>query len=108
MTAVAAAILVSIAVLVAIACCIGLLVVRSPYDQLHLTGPLSSVTPALIALAIAIDEGPLSAQGIKAVLVAGLVIGLNPVLVHAAARAARVREHGRWRLLPAERGAGPR
>jgi hypothetical protein len=33
-----------------------------------------------------------------------LLMLLNAVVVHATARALRIREHGRWRLLPEERG----
>jgi multisubunit Na+/H+ antiporter MnhG subunit len=41
-----------------------------------------------------IDEGPFSQAGLKSILVAILLLGLSPVLVHATARAAYVREHG--------------
>jgi multisubunit Na+/H+ antiporter MnhG subunit len=36
------------------------------------------------------------------VLVALLVLVTTPVLTHATARAARVRAHGRWKVLPEE------
>jgi multisubunit Na+/H+ antiporter MnhG subunit len=80
-----------------------LLTHRSAYDGMHFTGPASSVAPLALALAVLIDFGPLSQAGVKAVIVAVLLILLNAVVVHATARALRVREHGRWGLLPEER-----
>jgi monovalent cation/proton antiporter MnhG/PhaG subunit len=86
--------------------CIGLFAVRGVFDRLHLTAPASTIAPASFALAIVLDEPLFSASGIKAVLVAVVVIALNPVLVHATARAAIVREHGSWQLPDEVREAG--
>ena len=47
-------------------------------------------------------EEPLSSAGIKAVIVAVLLFITSPVLSHATARSARIREHGRWKVLPHE------
>jgi multisubunit Na+/H+ antiporter MnhG subunit len=47
-------------------------------------------------------EEPLSAAGVKAVLVALVLFATEPVLSHAIARAARVREEGRWCVLDSE------
>jgi monovalent cation/proton antiporter MnhG/PhaG subunit len=85
---------------VTILSCVGLFAVRGVFDRLHMTGPASTLPPVAIALAIALDESPASAAGIKAILVALILLGLNPVLVHATARAAIVRQCGRWRLVP--------
>ena len=84
---------------VGILSCLGLFAVQGVFDRLHMTAPASTLVPAAIALAIVLDESPTSAAGIKAILVAIIVIGLNPVLVHATARAAVVRKHGRWQLV---------
>jgi monovalent cation/proton antiporter MnhG/PhaG subunit len=87
--------------------CLGVLVMRDPYDRLHYTAPASALAPVLIAAAVVVEEG-LSAAGIKAVLVALVLVGTNPVLGHATARAARIREYGQWRITDAEReGGGP-
>lgn len=80
-----------------------LLTHRNAYDGMHFTGPASSVAPIALAIAVVVDFGPFSQAGMKAVLVALLLIFLNAVVVHATARALRIREHGRWRLLPDER-----
>jgi multicomponent Na+:H+ antiporter subunit G len=81
-----------------------LLTHRNAYDGMHFTGPAASVAPVALAVAVIVDFGPFSQAGIKSVLVAVLLILLNAVVVHATARALRIREHGRWRLLPEERG----
>lgn len=80
---------------------LGLLATRNPYDQLHFTGPATVIGPVAIATAVLVEE-PLSSAGIKAVLVGLILLGTGPVLVHATARAARVRERGRWVVLAEE------
>jgi multicomponent Na+:H+ antiporter subunit G len=81
---------------------LGVLVATSVFDRLHFTGPASIFGPSCLALAVVIDEGPLSQAGLKSILVALLLLTLSPVLVHATARAAYVREHGSLaRLSPA-------
>ena len=76
---------------------------RNAYDGMHFTGPAASLAPIVLAIAVIVDFGPFSQAGIKSVLVAVLLTLLNAVVVHATARALRIREHGRWRLLPEER-----
>ena len=71
------------------------------FDRLHFTGPASIFGPFCLALAIVIDEGPLSQAGLKSMLVALLLLALSPVLAHATARAAFVRERGSL-ALPSE------
>jgi monovalent cation/proton antiporter MnhG/PhaG subunit len=79
----------------------GLLATRDPYDQLHFTGPGTVIGPIAIAAAVLVEE-PLSSAGIKSVLVAIVMLTTGPVLIHATARAARVRERGRWVVLSEE------
>jgi multicomponent Na+:H+ antiporter subunit G len=74
---------------------IGLLATRNPYDQLHFTGPVTLIAPVAIAAAVLVEE-PLSSAGVKSVLVAIILLTTGPVLIHATARAARVRDRGRW------------
>jgi multicomponent Na+:H+ antiporter subunit G len=73
----------------------GVLVARDVYDRLHFIGPAGIFGPACFALAVVIDEGPFSQAGLKSLLVALILLALSPVLVHATARAAYVREHGK-------------
>ena len=79
----------------------GLLATGDPYDQLHFTGPATVISPVAVAAAVLVEE-PLSSAGVKAVLIAIIMLGTGPVLIHATARAARVREQGRWVVLPEE------
>ena len=87
--------------------CLGVLLMRDPYDRLHYTAPASVLAPVLIAAAVVVTEG-LSAAGVKALLVAFVLVATNPVLGHATARAARIRERGQWTITDAERKEGGR
>lgn len=82
-------------------CCLGVLVMRGVYDRLHYTGP-ASFGAVLIAAAVVIREGVLSQIGAKAVLIAVVLLVVSPVLVHATARAARLRERGELQAQPNE------
>jgi multicomponent Na+:H+ antiporter subunit G len=98
---IAVAVLLALGVASALLGALGLLATRNPYDQLHFTGPATVIGPVAIAAAVLVEE-PLSSAGIKSVLVALVLLGTGPVLVHATARAARVRERGRWVVLSEE------
>jgi multicomponent Na+:H+ antiporter subunit G len=87
--------------------CLGVLLMRDPYDRLHYTGPAAVVAPVAIAAAVVLSEG-LSAAGVKAVLIALVLVTTNPVLGHATARAARIRELGEWTVRDEERERGGR
>jgi monovalent cation/proton antiporter MnhG/PhaG subunit len=80
----------------------GLLATRDHYDQLHFTAPATVIGPVAVAAAVLVEE-PLSSAGIKSVLIAIVMLVTGPVLVHATARAARVRERGRWVVHAKER-----
>jgi monovalent cation/proton antiporter MnhG/PhaG subunit len=97
---VAVAVLLALGVGSALLGAVGLLASRNPYDQLHFTGPATVIGPVALAAAVLVEE-PFSSAGIKAVLVALVMLATGPVLIQATARAARIREHGRW-LLRAE------
>jgi multicomponent Na+:H+ antiporter subunit G len=85
--------------------CLGVLVMRDAYDRLHYTAPAGVLAPLAIAAAVVLEER-LSAAGIKAVLVALVLVATNPVLGHATARAARIRQFGEWRVREEEREGG--
>jgi monovalent cation/proton antiporter MnhG/PhaG subunit len=80
---------------------VGVLAAANVFDRLHFIGPAGIFGPACFALAVVLDEGPFSQAGLKSILVAALLLGLSPVLLHATARAAYVRERGSL-TLPAE------
>ena len=95
------AVLLGVAGLCVVISCLGVLVMRDALDRLHFTAPAGAIAPVAVATAVLVEE-PLSSAGIKAVIVALLLVVTTPVLSHATARAARIREHGRWRVLPHE------
>ena len=98
---VAVAVLLAVGVASALMGSLGLLSTWNPYDQLHFTGPATVIGPIAIAAAVLVEE-PLSSAGIKAVLIALIMLATGPILLHATARAARIRERGRWVLLREE------
>jgi multicomponent Na+:H+ antiporter subunit G len=100
-TEVLVAVLLIVAVLAVLISCLGMLVMHDALDQLHFTAPAATIAPAAVAVAVLLEE-PLSSAGIKSVIVAALLIVTTPVLSHATARAARIREHGRWKVLQKE------
>jgi monovalent cation/proton antiporter MnhG/PhaG subunit len=91
-------VLLVIGVAVQLTAVVGVLVASNVYDRLHFIGPGSIFGPVALALAVVVDEGPLSQAGLKSILVAVLLLALGPVLVHATARAAFVRERGELSL----------
>jgi multicomponent Na+:H+ antiporter subunit G len=92
---------------VTLASCVGVLLMRDVYDKLHFTAPATTIAPLAIAAAIVLEER-LSAAGFKAVLVALALLVTNPVLTHATARAARIRQFGEWNIQEGERVKGER
>jgi len=99
LTTLAVGVLVGFGVAVELACCLGVVVMRDVYDKLHFTGPATILGPLALAGAIVVQEG-VNQAGIKAVLIAGLLLVANPVLTHATGRALYIRQ--RDHLEPAE------
>jgi multisubunit Na+/H+ antiporter MnhG subunit len=81
--------------------CAGLVAARNSLDKLHYTGPATIIGPICLAAAVLLQE-PLSSAGIKAVLVAIVMLLTGPVVLHSTARAARIRDHGRFVILSRE------
>ena len=82
--------------------CLGVLLMRDAFDRIHYTGPAATLGTVLIAAAVVVREG-LSQLGAKSLLLCLVILVTNPVLASATARAARVRQFGRWAVLPDER-----
>jgi multicomponent Na+:H+ antiporter subunit G len=95
-------VLLSGGVAVELMCCIGVLVMRQFYNRLHYLGPASTLGAFLIGAALVVQNA-LKQQGVKSILVVALLVTVGPVLTHATARAARIREFGRWVILEEER-----
>lgn len=69
---------------------LGLLAARDAYDQIHYLAPGSLLGCVAIPASLVVQEG-FTQAGVKAILIALLLLLANPVLSHATARAARVR-----------------
>ena len=98
--------LLGLGVVVELASVLGMLLLRDAFDRLHFTGPASTLGPLAIAAAVVVRES-FSQAGIKAVLVALVLLLTNPVLSHATARAARIRAHGAWTVQEGEEVGEP-
>lgn len=81
---------------------LGILMGRTVFDRLHYAGLISSVGTMCMVAAVVIAEG-WSQAGTKALLIGLLILFMNPVLAHATARAARVRQYGKLMPEPEER-----
>jgi multicomponent Na+:H+ antiporter subunit G len=88
---IAAAILLGIGVVASLLSCLGILVMRSAYDRLHYLAALGTVGPVAVVAAVLVEEG-FSSGGLKALIVLAVILVTGPVLTHATARAARIRE----------------
>jgi monovalent cation/proton antiporter MnhG/PhaG subunit len=99
LTTLVVGVLVAFGVAVELVCCVGVVVMRDVYDKLHFTGPATILGPLALAGAIVVQEG-LNQAGIKAMLIASLLLVANPVLTHATGRALYIRQ--RDHLEPAE------
>jgi multicomponent Na+:H+ antiporter subunit G len=80
---------------------LGVLVMRNVYDRLHYVGS-ASVGAALVCIAVTVRES-FSLIGNKTLLIAFFLLVSGPVLVHATARAARIRERGSWSVEEGEK-----
>ncbi len=101
MTGIIIRILLYASVAIALFSTIGVLVMSNLNEKLHYLAPPATLSVFMIATAIAIEEGWSQATA-KAFFCAVALALLNPVLTHATARAARVREFGHWVSRPEE------
>jgi multisubunit Na+/H+ antiporter MnhG subunit len=85
---VAVDVLLGVAVVLELACCVGVLVMRSVYDRLHYASAALSV-PAFLVLAAVLVREHVSSGGLEAIAAVALLFLLYPVLLTATARAAR-------------------
>jgi multicomponent Na+:H+ antiporter subunit G len=75
-------------------CCLGVGIMRSPYDRLHFLSAMGTVGATAVVAAVLVEDG-LSSGGLKAIVVLITLLVTGPVLTHAIARAAYIRERGR-------------
>ena len=72
--------------------CLGVAVMRGPFDRLHFTG-FAVLAAVALAAAITVREG-FSLIADKALLLAALVVVASPVIVQVVAHAARIVDRG--------------
>lgn len=102
-------VLLAMASAVVLASSAGLLLMRDANAKLHYVTPIALVAPVLVGLAVLAKSG-LTEDTIQTWLAALFLVISSPFLAHATARAARIREHGDWRLYPdpgSDRRDGP-
>jgi monovalent cation/proton antiporter MnhG/PhaG subunit len=83
-------------------CVIGVTLMPTIYDRLHYAAAGTTIGPFAILVALLVREG-FSTQGFEAVAAVAILFVINPVVVHAIARAARRVDFGRVEALPEER-----
>ena len=98
--------LVWLGVAIELACCVGLVAVRSAIDRLHFAGAATVVGPGLVAVAECVEEGLFTSSALNALAVALLLALLGGALGIATARAIRLRERGTLESTQAERERG--
>ncbi len=86
--------LIALAVTVAVLCTIGLVAMRDAADRLHYVGPLTTVAPGLIALAIIVEDGVTSQAALKSLAIAVLMLLTSPIVSYATLRAIATRARG--------------
>jgi multicomponent Na+:H+ antiporter subunit G len=94
---VAADVLLGLAVAVVLISSLGVLVMRDVYQKLHFVTPISLIAPALVAVAVLVQQG-YSENTVETWLALFFLFVASPFLTHATIRAARIRETGDWRL----------
>ena len=92
----------AVGVIVEVVSCFGMWRVKDTFDRLHFLGPASTIGPVAIALFVLIEYG-FGPAGIKTIVLTVALAVFGPVLSHATARAARIREFGSWQILEEER-----
>jgi multisubunit Na+/H+ antiporter MnhG subunit len=78
-------VLLTVGVVAELACCLGVLVMRSAADRLHFTSAGYTVGPFFIVAALIVREG-LGSFGLDAIAVVLILFLPGPILVHATAR----------------------
>lgn len=83
-------------------CVAGCVLMRTVYDRLHYSAAATTIGPLLVLAAVLGKEG-LNASGLEAIAAVALLFLVNPIVVHATARAARSIDFGDVEPSPEER-----
>jgi multisubunit Na+/H+ antiporter MnhG subunit len=94
-TGIISAVLLVAGLVVVVGACAGMAVLDDPLDRLHLTAPAAMLGSAGICASVVARVG-VSASGLAAIGVAVILIGANPLVGHAVARAIAIRRGTTW------------
>ena len=81
-------VLLALGVTAELVCVAGCTLMRSVFDRLHYTSAGTTVGPLLILAALLGKEG-LNSSGLQSIAAVAILFLVNPIVVHATARAAR-------------------
>ncbi len=98
---IAVTVLLAIAVIVALICCLGLVLMKDFYERLHYMATVSTISSVCVLAAVVVQEGWGQAT-LKTIVIVLVLFFMNATLTHATARAARVRQLGHWTADPEE------
>ncbi len=101
MKAIAIDILLAAGVLITLLSVLGMWRMRDPYQKMHFIAPPASLSAACFTVAIFLQDG-LKPEFFKAFVTTIVLIGMNTVVTHAAARALRIAETEDWNPAPGE------
>ena len=87
--------LLALAVLLTLVSVLGMMRMRDPFQKMHYLSVPASLSAILITVAIFLQRGA-KPESFKAVFVTGVLIGMNTVVTHAAARAFRIVQTRDW------------
>ncbi|HWC17603.1 MAG TPA: monovalent cation/H(+) antiporter subunit G [Terriglobales bacterium] len=88
-------VLIAASVVVTVVSVVGMLRVRDPYQRMHYISPPASLSALFIAVAIFLERG-FKPEFFKAAFVVVILVGMNTVVTHSAARAFRIAEIPDW------------
>lgn len=74
---------------------LGVLLIKDFYERVHFLAPGSLIGAIAIPAAVVVHEG-LTVAGVKAILIAILLVWANPVISHVMLRAGRIRRKEQW------------
>jgi len=99
-------VLIALGVASEVIACLGLAAMRSAIDRLHFASAGTAVGPALLAVAVCVREGIVSAQGLAALLIAVVFAFAGSALGVALARTVRIDTAGTLEPTRPERERG--
>lgn len=98
---IAVAVLLFLGVAIELLCVVGMLTMENVFARLHFLAPTLLGVGAIVS-AIILEQGS-SQLSVKAALIWALLVLTGPVVGHATARAARVRQFDGWTVLNSEK-----